>query len=60
MEIIDKHSINLKDQGLRIDFKDFNRPWGGFFVLDEEQAQEFADIYFDGLDVSGCGWEVES
>ncbi|PWA09920.1 cupin domain-containing protein [Flavobacterium laiguense] len=36
----------------RIDSYDANRPWGGFFVLDESQAQEFADTYFDGLDVS--------
>jgi mannose-6-phosphate isomerase len=36
----------------RIDSYDANRPWGGFFVIDESQAQEFADTYFDGLDVS--------
>lgn len=32
--------------------KDHNRPWGGFFVITEEQAQQFANQYFDGLDVS--------
>ncbi|WGK93590.1 MULTISPECIES: phosphoheptose isomerase [Flavobacterium] len=32
--------------------KDHNRPWGGFFVIAEEQAQAFANAYFDGLDVS--------
>ena len=32
--------------------KDHNRPWGGFFVIAEEQAQQFANQYFDGLDVS--------
>jgi mannose-6-phosphate isomerase-like protein (cupin superfamily) len=31
--------------------KDQHRPWGGFFVIAEEQAQEFANQYFDGLDV---------
>ncbi len=31
---------------------DKNRPWGGFFVITEEQAQQFADRYFEGLDVS--------
>lgn len=30
---------------------DEERPWGGFFVIDESQAQKFANIYFDGLDV---------
>ena len=43
----------LAQQGLTVVSKDFERPWGGFFVIDEEQAQEFANIYFDGLDVSG-------
>jgi mannose-6-phosphate isomerase-like protein (cupin superfamily) len=32
--------------------KDHNRPWGGFFVIAEEQAQQFANQYFEGLDVS--------
>ena len=31
---------------------DENRPWGGFFVIDENQAQQFANTYFEGLDVS--------
>ena len=43
----------LAHQGLKVVSKDFDRPWGGFFVIDEEQAQEFANTYFDGLDVSG-------
>ena len=44
---------NLAHHGLKVVSKDFDRPWGGFFVIDEEQAQEFANTYFDGLDVSG-------
>ena len=32
--------------------KDHHRPWGGFFVIAEQQAQEFANQYFDGLDVT--------
>ena len=39
----------LQAQGLCIDRRDDTRPWGGFFVLDEEQAQAFANQYFDGL-----------
>jgi len=31
---------------------DQNRPWGGFFVIDENQAQQFANVYFEGLEVS--------
>jgi mannose-6-phosphate isomerase-like protein (cupin superfamily) len=29
-----------------------HRPWGGFFVIAEGQVQQFADCYFEGLDVS--------
>ncbi|GAB3229073.1 hypothetical protein GCM10027346_14260 [Hymenobacter seoulensis] len=43
----------LQEQGFRIESQDDTRPWGGFFVLDETQAQEFADLYFDGLSVEG-------
>lgn len=42
----------LEEQHFIIVDKDHNRPWGGFFVIAEEQAQRFADVYFDGLDVS--------
>ena len=42
----------LTDQGLTIVASDKNRPWGGFLVLDETQAQRFADEYFEGLEVS--------
>ncbi len=41
----------LKQQGFKIIKQDQTRPWGGFFVLDESQAQQFANIYFDGLDI---------
>ena len=30
--------------------QEHNRPWGGFFVISETQAQLFADTFFDGLD----------
>jgi mannose-6-phosphate isomerase len=43
----------LSEQKLTVVSSDFTRPWGGFFVIDENQAQEFANLYFDGLDVSG-------
>jgi mannose-6-phosphate isomerase-like protein (cupin superfamily) len=42
----------LEEQHFRIVDKDNSRPWGGVFVIAEEQAQYFADGYFDGLDVS--------
>ena len=51
MNIFETTRIKLNNQGLRIDRYDLNRPRGGFFVLDENQAQDFANIYFEGLDV---------
>ena len=52
-ELYSSVSKKLSDQGLTVVAADKQRPWGGFFVIDEDQAQEFADIYFDGLDVGG-------
>ena len=47
---------NIQNQLEAIQFeivsKDHNRPWGGFFVIAEEQAQQFANTYFEGLEVS--------
>ena len=31
---------------------DFQRPWGGFFVLDENQSKQFADLFFPGIELS--------
>lgn len=42
----------LKDNNFKIVDKDFNRPWGGFFVLDEDQAPTFANMFFPGIDIS--------
>ncbi len=36
----------LDDAGFRIVNSDFNRPWGGFFVIDEDQADHFIENYF--------------
>ncbi|MEJ7646824.1 MAG: phosphoheptose isomerase [Chryseolinea sp.] len=46
---VEKH---LTDIGLKIASKDFNRPWGGFFVLDESQAAEFGKRYFPEVELS--------
>ncbi len=42
----------LASQGLTVINIDQTRPWGGFFVIDEDKAQDFADTYFDGLSVN--------
>lgn len=36
----------IQELGLKIEKKDFARPWGGFFVLDESQAGLFIENYF--------------
>ena len=44
-------AAQLQQQGFVIAKEDPARPWGGFFVIDEDQAQPFADAYFNGLAV---------
>ena len=50
--IFEKIQKQLETNQFTIVSKDHNRPWGGFFVIAEEQAQEFSNQYFDGLEVS--------
>ena len=42
----------LNDLNLRIVDKDVTRPWGGFFVLDEKQAPQFAELFFPALKIA--------
>lgn len=42
----------LKSLKISIVSKDFNRPWGGFFVIEEDQAQKFAELFFPGIELS--------
>lgn len=51
-EIFDKIEKMLGAQGFNLVAKDDTRPWGGFFVIDENQAQDFANRYFDGINVN--------
>jgi len=41
----------IESYGFTIVAKDFERPWGAFLVIKEEQAQDFANLFFDGIDV---------
>jgi mannose-6-phosphate isomerase len=50
--IFNQINESLQREGFTIASYDDHRPWGGFFVIDENQAQKFADTYFEGLDVS--------
>jgi len=42
LETLTSHKLKVVD-------KDIERPWGGFFVISEYNAQEFSNIYFNGL-----------
>lgn len=39
----------LSSNNLNIASTDFNRPWGGFFVIDENDAEKFIALYFSHL-----------
>ena len=39
----------LRSQKLKVIDKDTDRPWGGFFVISENKAQDFSNIYFNSL-----------
>ena len=40
----------IKSKGFKITSKDFERPWGGFLVIEESQAQDFFNQFFKGID----------
>lgn len=39
----------LCEKGFKVNKTDSNRPWGGFFVIDENESQKFIDHYFSHL-----------
>ncbi|MBU6158345.1 MAG: phosphoheptose isomerase [Bacteroidetes bacterium] len=46
VEIFERIQTELKAEGFNIDKSDFTRPWGGFFVIDENQADQFIEKFF--------------
>ena len=42
----------IESLGFDIVAQDFDRPWGGFLVIEEVQAQAFSNYFFKGLDVN--------
>ena len=50
-EIFEGVAQRLQSEGFNVVNRDETRPWGGFFVIDEDQAQQFANVYFEGLNV---------
>ena len=41
----------LNDLGFQIVDSNFEKPWGAYFCIDENQAQVFSDKFFDGIDI---------
>jgi len=42
----------IESLGFLVIAQDFERPWGGFLVIEEAQAQAFSNYFFKGLDVN--------
>lgn len=44
--VFEKVTAYLEKHNIRIDKQDTSRPWGGFFVIDEADAEKFISLYF--------------
>jgi len=42
---------DLKERGYTVVEADFERPWGGFLRISDEQADKFIHEFFDGVDL---------
>tara|TARA_B100001059_G_scaffold210457_1_gene224102 strand:+ start:474 stop:956 length:483 start_codon:yes stop_codon:yes gene_type:complete len=51
MDYLYKIEDEIKGLGFDIISKDFERPWGGFLVIKENQTQDFANKFFDGINI---------
>ena len=58
-ELVFEHIAEyLHLQNIKIDKQDNTRPWGGFFVIEEYEAEKFINLYFphltkEALNISG-------
>ena len=41
--------VEIESKGFKVVDKDFQRPWGGFLVIEESQAQDFSKSFFCSL-----------
>ena len=51
-EVYNTIQNEIESLGFNIVSKDFERPWGAFLVIDEDQAQAFYNQFFEGIDVN--------
>ncbi len=52
LSVFNEVDTYLKERGYHVTARDFERPWGGFFVLDEAQAGKFGAEFFPGIEIS--------
>ncbi len=48
-QIFEEIQTYLQELGLNVASFDFSRPWGGYFVIDESQAEQFIKTFFPHL-----------
>lgn len=49
--IFKETEVLMAQSGFTIVQEDTSKPWGGFFVIDENQAVQFASVYFPGENI---------
>jgi mannose-6-phosphate isomerase-like protein (cupin superfamily) len=50
-EVYNTIQNEIESLGFRVVSKDFERPWGAFLVIDENQVHAFSNQFFEGIDV---------
>lgn len=48
IKVLERVERDLNEKGFKIVDQDFDRPWGGYFVIDETQARSFIETFFVG------------
>lgn len=48
-KVFEQVTAYLQNKNLQVSKMDNSRPWGGFFVIDEDEAEKFIQIYFPHL-----------
>ncbi|HZX74098.1 MAG TPA: phosphoheptose isomerase [Cyclobacteriaceae bacterium] len=51
-EVLEEVENYLAKQNFKLARKNLGLPWGGFFVLDESQAEQFGKLFFPDLKIS--------
>ena len=49
----------LQNEGFKFEEKDFDRPWGGFLVIWEEQTRKFIEKYFPDVTLDQLGKDLK-